>query len=209
MRRTRSLILAAALGMMALPAFGAEDAVPAPTPEAVTPTSSTTQAESPTRDESTRAVDSEAVDEAPSLAPLSADAVARGTFTTAVESREPVDSITALGSNQERVFYFTELVGIGGREVTHRWDYQGEVVAEVPFAVGGPRWRAYSSKTLHKGQLGEWTVTVVDETGAVLRTDNLVYEAAAPQPESAEPTEATVSDDGVDEAPASPAPVQP
>lgn len=127
----------------------------------------------------------------PVLEPLSADALARRTFATDVVQREPVDSISSLGNDHDRVYYFTELVGVEGREVTHRWEFRGEVVAEVPIAVGGPRWRAYSSKTLDASWLGEWTVSVVDDSGHVLQTDSFVFEQAAPEPEVAATTTAS------------------
>jgi hypothetical protein len=139
-------------------------------------------------------------------AQVPAGAVARGTFATAIAEREPVDSITSLGSDRARVYYFNEFVGLSGHRVTHRWEYRGEIMAEVPIAIGGPRWRAYSSKQLDPSWLGEWVVSVVDESGAVLRTDRLVYEAAAAQPE----TPGTGAEEPApSEAPASPSPAQP
>ena len=157
---------------------------------------------------------------------ISARAVARGSFATAIVEREPVDSITSLGSDTDRVYYFNEFVGLDGRRVTHRWEYQGQLMAEVPIAISGSRWRAYSSKNLFAGWLGEWTVSVVDESGAVVRTDRFVYEAAKPQPEvldpaggdapeekSGEPLEmgakGTLVQEALDEEPASPARTQP
>ena len=101
--------------------------------------------------------------------------VARASFTTDVVHREPVDSVVALGSDHRHVFYFSELRGMQGRTVTHRWEHDDQVVAEIPFAVGGPRWRAHSRKNLGTSPRGEWRVSVVDESGEVLRTDRLEY----------------------------------
>jgi hypothetical protein len=194
---------------MALPAFGAEEPAPASAPEEATPTSD------PTQGESTPAVEPELVEAVPALPPVPPGAVARGTFATAVDQREPVDSITSLGNDRNRVYYFNEFVGISGRRVAHRWEYEGEVMAEVPIAIGGPRWRAYSIKNLDADQLGKWTVSVIDESGDVVRKDSFVYEAAAPAPEIAAPAttpapkEAPVSGEAPDEAPASPPSTQP
>ena len=110
-----------------------------------------------------------------------------------------------------------EFVGLSGRRLTHRWEYEDELVAEVPIAIDGPRWRAYSTKNLEAGRLGEWTVSVLDESGNVVRTDSFVYEAAAPAPEVVAPatpaaltTPATPADgEAPSETPASPAPAQP
>ena len=174
----RRLILVGVLGL-ALPAFAADDAVPAieaATPEAVAPTAEP----GPTADEGATATEPEVASAEPVRPPVPPDAVARRTFTTAVEQHEPVDSITSLESDRDRVYYFTEFVGVDGRRLTHRWEYQGEVVAEVPITIGGPRWRAYSSKSLGASRLGEWTVSIVDESGHVVHTDSFVYEAARP-----------------------------
>jgi hypothetical protein len=179
----RHLILGLVLGL-ALPAFAAED--PAPATEVAAPDELAATLE-PTTDEAAPAVEPELAAPAPTRPPLPAGAVARGTFATAIDQREPIDSVTSLGSDRDRVYYFNEFVGIDGRRVTHRWAYQGAVVAEVPIAVGGPRWRAYSSKNLLAGQLGEWTVSVVDESGRVVSTDSFVYQAAATPPEIAAP----------------------
>lgn len=105
--------------------------------------------------------------------------IARSTFTTAVVDREPRDSITSLANDHRKVYYFTELRGFEGSTVTHRWEYEGETLAEVPFEIRGPRWRVYSSKTLPADRTGEWTVSVVDEMNRVLRTESFLYEETA------------------------------
>jgi hypothetical protein len=186
------MILASTL-LLAWPALAADrepmggetaaSAAAASTPAAA-PSEEAMPAAEPTAAEPTRAP----IGSEPMLDPVTSDALARRTFATAIEQREPVDSIDSLGNDHDRVFYFTELVGIEGREVTHRWAYEGRVVAEVPITVGGPRWRAYSSKSLDASWLGEWTVSVVDDSGHVVHTDTFVYEQAAPEPELAAPT---------------------
>jgi len=185
---------------MALPTYAAEER--APKVQTPTPGEEVSTAE-PTSEEAAPQVEQEVAAVGPERPPVPAQAVARGTFATAVDQREPVDSITSLESDQSRVYYFTELVGINGRRVTHRWEYQGEVVAEVPIEIGAARWRAYSSKNLLASQLGEWTVSVVDESGHVVHTNSFVYEEAAPAPDIAAPV-ATPEETAV--SPAAPAP---
>ncbi|MEW8116884.1 MAG: DUF2914 domain-containing protein [Candidatus Thiodiazotropha sp.] len=91
--------------------------------------------------------------------------VARAQFTTAVVDREPVDQIVKLDAQATRIFFFTDLRNLQGRTVTHRWEYDGQVLSEVDFEVGGPRWRVYSAKSLDPGEPGKWTVFVIDESG--------------------------------------------
>ncbi len=82
-------------------------------------------------------------------------------FTTGVENREPVDQITFVESGVEKIFFFSDLRGLAGRTVQHRWIYGGEIVAEVNFEVRGPRWRVWSSKELLPDWIGDWTVEIV------------------------------------------------
>jgi len=221
----RRLILLGVLSL-ALPAYAAAESAPmmkATAPEEAAATMQTAEGEGaartavPATDVSAPEAEPMVAESEPEQPPVSPEAVARGTFTTAIDQREPVDSITSLGSDRDRVYYFNEFVGISGHRVMHRWEYEGEVVAEVPIAIGGPRWRAYSSKNMDAGRLGEWTVSVVDESGHVVHTDSFEYEAAAPVPEVAATTaepESTVTKPAVSEAkpeapaesPAAPAP---
>lgn len=205
----RGLVLAAILGV-ALPALAADDSVPAMGAVASEEVASTSER---TGGDDASAVEPKPAEPVPARPPVPADAVARGTFATAIDQREPVDSVTSLESDRSRVYYFNEFVGIDGREVTHRWEYRGEVMAEVPISIDGPRWRAYSSKNLDASQLGEWTVSVIDDAGHVVRKDSFVYEEAAPAQEIAAPAAPAATPsapaEAPDEAPASPAPAQP
>ena len=104
--------------------------------------------------------------------------VARSAFSSSIVDREPQDELTALPNDHEKVYFFTELEGLAGQTITHRWEYNGQVMAEVSFDVGGERWRTHSSKNLQPIWLGEWTVTVVDENENVLTTQKLDYTVA-------------------------------
>ncbi|MEE8211638.1 MAG: DUF2914 domain-containing protein [Acidiferrobacterales bacterium] len=101
--------------------------------------------------------------------------VAHATLTTAVVDREPVDSISTLSNQVSQLYYFTEIQGMAGQTVTHRWEYNGKIMADVSFDIGGPRWRVYSSKKLQPGWLGDWKVSVVDAAGNALSVDTFFY----------------------------------
>jgi hypothetical protein len=107
--------------------------------------------------------------------------VARAVFTTAVADREPSDELSVVPSSTDRVYFFTELLGIEGQRVTHRWEQAGQVRGEVGFDVVGPRWRVWSSKQMLPDWTGEWRVTVVDESGAELATRSFSYQAPEAQ----------------------------
>jgi hypothetical protein len=135
--------------------------------------------------------------EAPAAEPGSATAevgsIARAQFTTRVVEREPVDELETVTTEQDEIYFFTDLRDCTGQTITHRWERQGQVLAEVPFQVGGPRWRVYSRKTLQPGMTGEWTVTVLDGEGDALETRRFTYVEAtapkAPQPAETAPEE--------------------
>lgn len=115
---------------------------------------------------------------APPVQSHSAGHVARAIFTTAIADREPVDQIETLPSSVDRVFFFTDLRELAGQIVTHRWEYAGEVMAEVTFKVGsGARWRVYSSKNLLPDWTGIWTVVVSNQEGQPLQTSTFEYTA--------------------------------
>ena len=104
--------------------------------------------------------------------------VQRATFTTAIENREPQNKVSVLHNNQQKVYYFTELMDMTGQTVTHRWKFNGELMAEIEFDVGGPRWRIYSSKWLETHWLGMWSASVIDESGRTLSTSTFSYAQA-------------------------------
>jgi len=113
---------------------------------------------------------------APPPAPAaSSEVIKRAVFTSAIVDREPVDQLDSLATGVDSVYFFTEIMGMDGEPVTHRWLRDGVVMAEVVIRVGGPRWRAYSMKTLLPEWTGAWTVEVMDGDGHKLAENGLVY----------------------------------
>ena len=104
--------------------------------------------------------------------------IARAALTSAVEDREPVDSLTSLSNDSTVLYYFTEVRDMAGQTVKHRWEYGDEVMAEVEFEIGGPRWRVYSSKNLQPGWTGDWKVSVLDAAGNPLSVNTFAYTEA-------------------------------
>lgn len=104
--------------------------------------------------------------------------VARSAVTDAIENREPVGKLADVTTVTEKLYYFTELRDMEGETVTHRWEFNGQTMAEVAFPVRGQRWRIYSSKNLSPDWTGEWRVSVVDVAGKTLHTDTFMYTQA-------------------------------
>ncbi len=161
MNRTIPLILTLSLAAWALPVSAEEAAAPAMPAEQAAPT----EAGMP-------------VKEAPAEAkPAAAGEVARAVFTTAIKDREPVDEVEQLPWTASQVYFYTDLRGMEGQHVVHRWEHNGEVMAEVGFDVKGARWRVWSSKAMMPGWTGKWTVSVVNGNGDVVATREFTLNA--------------------------------
>jgi len=106
---------------------------------------------------------------------MSQGSISRAQFTSKMDSREPVDNIAKLSSEKKKIYFFTDLRNFEGETVTHRWEYNGTVMAEINFTVSGNRWRVYSSKNLEPYLLGKWSVTVIDSKGNTLQAKQFEY----------------------------------
>jgi hypothetical protein len=88
---------------------------------------------------------------------------------------EPISSpIMLAGGQEKRVVLYTELRGLAGQTVSHRWQYEGRTVAVIPFKVGGDRWRVHSNKRVTSGMKGSWQAVVVDAHGTTLASRSFV-----------------------------------
>lgn len=96
-------------------------------------------------------------------------------FTTEIEDQEPVDSISFLDTQQSEIIFFTDVQGFAGETLVHRWEYQGQVMSEVPFEVQEDHWRGWSSKQLLPDWVGDWTVSVVKSDGEVIAAESFSY----------------------------------
>lgn len=115
--------------------------------------------------------------------------VARSVFTTAITDREPIDTLQSIEAVEQKIYFFTELLEMQGQIATHRWEYNGEVMADVAFEVKGPRWRVWSSKNLQSEWVGEWKVSVINGANEVISETTLNI-IAAPATESTQPLSA-------------------
>jgi hypothetical protein len=129
--------------------------------------------------------------------------VARAIVTTGVADREPVNDLERVMAGNQKVLFFTELRGMEGQTVKHRWSHGDESLAEVEFKVGGPRWRVWSSKNLMPEWAGEWKVEVVDSADNVVSEKSFSYAGDGSIAETAAATEeAEVVETPAAEAPA-------
>jgi hypothetical protein len=115
------------------------------------------------------------------------DQVVQAQFTTGIVNQRPINSIQAVFSMRGRVYsldgrpvhtlyYFTEIRGMRGEIVTHRWERNNQLVMETPFKVSGDPWLIYSHQDLAPGIEGNWRVVVTDAQGDVIKTDSFSFQ---------------------------------
>ena len=141
---------------------------------------------------------------------FSRGSVMRSAFTNGIEDREPVDNMKKAGNTSNKITFFTELRDMSGQTAKHRWEHNGEVMAEVEFNVRGPRWRVWSSKSFIPKWEGEWKVSVLNAAGDVISEEMINYKEPAVA-EAIETTTEIQSDDpapGLYEAPTMDSPQQ-
>ena len=154
-----------------------------PVPEAATVAEAEPEPEPPPPAEASAepAMEEAAAPDEPSMVAAEADSrVVRALLTSAVRDREPVDrlppSIRVSDGSVDRIVFFSEVRDLAGQTLSHRWEYQGETMADVSFVIGPGSWRVHSSKRVTPAMTGAWRVVVVDEVGAELASVPFVLE---------------------------------
>ncbi|HET7315567.1 DUF2914 domain-containing protein [Salinisphaera sp.] len=116
----------------------------------------------------------------PSASPESSGHVARAQLTTGIENKEPVDRITGAFHSRHQprryLYYFTEVKGLSGETVTHRWWHEGLLMSKVTLPIGSNSWRTYSAQKLTPSMTGAWQVVATDSQGHILSSTRFVYE---------------------------------
>ncbi|MDH4274313.1 MAG: DUF2914 domain-containing protein [Gammaproteobacteria bacterium] len=101
--------------------------------------------------------------------------IKRAQFTSAIQDREPVDNLVQVDKHVGRVYFFSEITGLAGQAVIHRWEHNGRILHEQRFDVTSRRFRAYSTKALPASASGEWKVSVLDSNGILLGFNTFIY----------------------------------
>lgn len=104
--------------------------------------------------------------------------VAHAQFTTKFDRRLPANQVSVVEDPHQAVSFYTEIVGMHGQTVTHRWSYDGEVVYQVSSMINGSKWRFWSTQILPADKPGTWRVDVLDEMNTILRSLRLEYRPA-------------------------------
>jgi hypothetical protein len=70
------------------------------------------------------------------------------------------------------VYFFTELRGLSGRPVLHRWEWNGRIMQRRELRPRSQSWRAYTAVTITGAMRGSWRVAAVDATTGTLLTEH-------------------------------------
>ena len=87
-----------------------------------------------------------------------------------LEPGPPVPLPLRLGQGQARtIYFFTELRGLNGRTVIHRWECNGRIMQDRQLQPASASWRAYSGMSITSDMRGSWRLSAIDAaTGKVL-----------------------------------------
>ena len=99
---------------------------------------------------------------------LSSAAVSRAVICTGIMNHEPTDSSNQVPSTTSKVFFFTQVNGMEGKTITHRWIKDGSKVADIKISIASNRFRCHSSRSV-SGKTGYWTAQVLDSNGKKLK----------------------------------------
>jgi len=110
---------------------------------------------------------------------MASENVFEAVFTSAIADRQPIDHVLILTNDIQKIYFYTDIRNLSGTTITHVWEYEGHVVSEKSFDVGGPRWRVYSQKVLNPELTGIWSVTVMNGNGWPIHTEQFQYVTAS------------------------------
>lgn len=106
-----------------------------------------------------------------------AGSVTKAVFTTAVVDGEPTDFLTEIENTVPEVVFFTVLEGMSGQTVTHRWKYNGAVMATAKLDVKRDLDPVWSSNKMKPEWTGAWDAEVVDGGGRIIGRGSFVFVA--------------------------------
>lgn len=101
--------------------------------------------------------------------------VVNATFTSNVVDGSPVDFREQFSNTAPVVYFYGELLDLGGQTVEHRWSLEGKVMQEVPIQVTRSRQPTWSQMAMKPDWTGNWTVEVVNANGEVIGMKNFAF----------------------------------
>ena len=86
-----------------------------------------------------------------------------------IENRMATDTGSSFPAAVGTLVAWSSVTGAEGTKIMHVWSH-GPHADTISLNVGGSPWRTYSRRTIPADWTGEWKVTVLDATGAVIAT---------------------------------------
>lgn len=100
--------------------------------------------------------------------------VVESAFTSDTQNAQPVDFLTQVDANRNKIYFYTRIAHGEGQKIIHRWLYGDRIMAEVPLKIRSDLYRTRSSKNLAPGWQGQWRVQVLDEQGNMLHERSFI-----------------------------------
>jgi len=96
--------------------------------------------------------------------------VAQAVITTGVTaSAQPqTDNLTIVDYTIGSVMFYTEINGLSGEVVAHRWFYEDQEVSSITIQLSSNNSLNWSQSSITPSQLGKWEVQLVDSDGDIL-----------------------------------------
>ena len=96
-----------------------------------------------------------------------------------VQERMPTGMADSFSPEIGQVYLWCKITGgSGSTTIKHVWYYNGQEKATVELTVNGSSWRTWSAKKILPEWAGDWSVKILDASGAVLK--ELSFKIAAP-----------------------------
>ena len=121
------------------------------------------------------AVRTEAVEEYVEKNYTESGSVTSKAFTASIVDGKPADSQKSFENSVDTIYFFTELAGLKGETVTHRWKYTGRVIANAEISVTDDPFSTWSSNKMESNWTGFWTVEVLDKNSKVIGVATFAY----------------------------------
>lgn len=96
--------------------------------------------------------------------------VTQAVITTGITSSAQPETanLTVVDHRVGNITFYTEIVGLRGQTVTHRWFYNGKQLSTVSLNIASARTINWSRSSIAPSQLGQWEAKVVDSRGRTL-----------------------------------------
>jgi hypothetical protein len=89
---------------------------------------------------------------------------------TGVQERMPVGMAESFAPDVDQVYLWCKITGGSGEiAIKHVWYYQGKEMTSVDLTIKGSGWRTWSAKKILPEWTGDWSVKILDGSGAVLK----------------------------------------